>query len=77
MKHGGDVNSTDGMKQTALHWAAVRGSIAVADVLLQNGARVEAADTHGFRVIVCIFHFIYFNPVKMVIACSKILLMRF
>lgn len=51
LKHGGDVNATDHMKQTALHWAAVRGSVAVADVLLQNGAPVEAGDINGYRVI--------------------------
>lgn len=52
VKHGGDVNATDNILQTALHWAAVRGAIAVADVLLQNGARVEAADFNGYRVVV-------------------------
>lgn len=51
-KRGGEVNATDNTGQTALHWAAVRGSIAAADVLLQNGARVEAADINGYRVIV-------------------------
>lgn len=51
MKHGGDVHATDNAKQTALHWAAVRGSIAAADLLLQSGARVEAADLNGYRVI--------------------------
>ena len=50
LKHGGDVNQHDNVRQTALHWAAVRGSIAVADVLLQNGGRVEAADVNGYRV---------------------------
>lgn len=29
----------------------VKGSIAVADVLLQNGARVEAADLNGYRAV--------------------------
>lgn len=52
VKHGGDVNVTDNMQQTALHWVAVRGAIVVADVLLQNGARVEAVDINGYRVIV-------------------------
>ena len=51
LKHGGDVHATDNAKQTALHWAAVRGSITAADVLLQSGARVEAADVNGYRVI--------------------------
>lgn len=53
MKHGSDVNAKDNMQQTALHWAAVRGSIAAADVLLDNGARVEAADINGYRVFFC------------------------
>ena len=51
LKHGGDVNAADHMQQTALHWAAVRGSIAAADVLLESGARVEAADVNGYRVL--------------------------
>lgn len=50
LKHGGDVNATDNNRQTSLHWAAVRGSIAVADVLVQNGAQVEAVDVNGYRV---------------------------
>lgn len=45
------MNAKDHTGQTALHWSAVRGSIAAADVLLQNGARVEAADVNGYRVI--------------------------
>lgn len=51
LKHGADVNAKDNMQQTALHWAAVRGSIAAADVLVDNGARVEAADVNGYRVL--------------------------
>ena len=50
MWHGGDVHVVDNVRQTVLHWAAVRGSVAAADVLLQNGARVEAADVNGYRV---------------------------
>ena len=53
LKRGGDVNASDNSGQTALHWAAVRGSIAAADVLLQNGARVEAVDVNGYRVMFC------------------------
>ena len=51
VKHGGDVNATDLMQQTALHWAAVNGATSVADILLDNGARVEAADVNGYRVL--------------------------
>ena len=50
IQHGGKVNAADNVQQTALHWAAVRGSVAAADVLLENGARVEASDVNGYRV---------------------------
>lgn len=50
MQHGADVNATDFTGQTALHWTAVRGSIQVAELLLQSGARIEYADSHGYRV---------------------------
>lgn len=36
--------------QTALHWSAVRGAIQVAELLLQEGARVSAADMNGYQV---------------------------
>ena len=49
-QHGADVHACDHSGQTALHWAAVRGSIQVAELLLQNGAQVECADSHGYRV---------------------------
>jgi len=51
LQYGGDVNATDHARQTALHWAAVRGSTSVADVLMEHGARVEAADVNGYRVM--------------------------
>ncbi|CAM8981257.1 unnamed protein product [Rhodiola kirilowii] len=51
MWKGGDVNAVGKAEQTALHWTAVRGSISVADFLLQNGARVEVADANGFRAM--------------------------
>lgn len=50
MQHGADVNASDFTGQTALHWTAVRGSIQVAELLLQAGARIECADSHGYRV---------------------------
>lgn len=53
MQHGADVNVADFTGQTALHWTAVRGSIQVAELLLQNGARLEHADFHGYRVCSC------------------------
>ncbi|KAJ7544585.1 hypothetical protein O6H91_09G084000 [Diphasiastrum complanatum] len=45
-----DVNAVDQTGQTALHWSAVRGSIQVAELLLQNGANLEIADSHGYRI---------------------------
>ena len=45
------MNAADHTQQTALHWSAVRGSFTAADILLQNGARLEAADVNGYRVI--------------------------
>ena len=58
MKHGAEVNATDHIQQTALHWAAVRGTTIVADLLLDNGARLEAADMHGYRVLFVMFYLI-------------------
>ncbi|XVF48001.1 hypothetical protein PTKIN_Ptkin03bG0155200 [Pterospermum kingtungense] len=50
LKHGGDVHVTDHNGQTALHWSAIRGAIQVAEVLLQEGARVDAADIYGYQI---------------------------
>ncbi|KAL2929860.1 Protein S-acyltransferase 24 [Bienertia sinuspersici] len=49
LKHGGDVNAVDHTGQTALHWSAVRGAIQVAELLLQEGARVNSADMYGYQ----------------------------
>jgi ankyrin repeat protein len=51
-QHGADVNVTDHMGQTALHWSAVRGHIQVAELLLKEGAKVDAADLHGYQVCI-------------------------
>lgn len=76
LKHGGDVNATENIQQTALHWAAVQGAIAAADVLLQNGARVEAADVNGYRVHVSFTLFPIWSCVmvgeqEFMLACSN------
>ncbi|GKA11608.1 serine carboxypeptidase-like protein 13 isoform X1 [Tanacetum coccineum] len=49
IKRGADVNAVDLTGQTALHWSAVRGAIQVADLLLEEGARVNAADIYGYQ----------------------------
>lgn len=49
-QHGGDVNAADHTGQTALHWSAVRGAIQVAELLLQEGSRVNVADMYGYQV---------------------------
>ncbi|CAN0216505.1 unnamed protein product [Scytosiphon promiscuus] len=45
VKHGADVKSTDDLGYTALHWAAAKGGSAVIDVLMGNGADVEARNS--------------------------------
>lgn len=50
LQHGGDINAVDHTGQTALHWSAVRGAIQVAELLLQEGARVNVADMYGYQV---------------------------
>ena len=44
------MNAADNTGQTALHWSAVRGHIPVAELLLKEGARVDAADLYGYQV---------------------------
>lgn len=51
-QHGADVNAIDHTGQTALHWSAVRGHIQVAELLLKEGAKVDAADLYGYQVCV-------------------------
>lgn len=51
-QHGADVNAVDVSGQTALHWSAVRGAIQIADLLLEEGARVNAADVFGYQVCI-------------------------
>jgi palmitoyltransferase len=50
VQHGADLNAVDFSGQSALHWTAVRGSIQAAELLLQSGARLECADSRGYRV---------------------------
>ena len=50
MQCGADVNAMDVRGQTALHWSAVRGANKVADLLLEEGARISATDVYGYQV---------------------------
>jgi uncharacterized protein len=43
-----DVNGRDKAGRTALHIAAMRGHVDVAEVLLAKGAQVEARDADGW-----------------------------
>jgi ankyrin repeat protein len=58
-QHGADINAVDHTGQTALHWSAVRGHIQVAELLLKEGAKVDAADLYGYQVCImlpaCVF----------------------
>ena len=44
---GEDVNSANGVNQTALHGAAYRGANAIAQYLIDHGARLDATDEQG------------------------------
>ncbi|KAL1823653.1 hypothetical protein ACET3Z_010431 [Daucus carota] len=46
-----DVNASDHTGQTALHWSAVQGAVQVAEILLQEGASVGAADMYGYQLM--------------------------
>ncbi|KAL3723928.1 hypothetical protein ACJRO7_036007 [Eucalyptus globulus] len=60
IENGGRVNATDNLKQTALHWAAVRGSVAFADAADTNGYRVLVHPPHfSFEIIVALIFFTY------------------
>jgi palmitoyltransferase len=48
---GVSLNVTDGTGQTALHWAAVRGSLPVIETLLRNSADYGIKDIRGYTAI--------------------------
>ncbi|WOH04894.1 hypothetical protein DCAR_0624306 [Daucus carota subsp. sativus] len=56
-QHGVDVNASDHTGQTALHWSAVQGAVQVAEILLQEGASVGAADMYGYQQEVFLANF--------------------
>jgi hypothetical protein len=45
---GLDVNATNDRGETALHGAAYRGVNAIVDYLVENGARLDVRDQHGW-----------------------------
>ena len=47
IKQGADVNAAQGDGMTALHWAAEKGDVALAKVLVTAGARLTATTRHG------------------------------
>jgi uncharacterized protein len=47
LKQRVDVNATQGDGTTALHWAAHRDDLAIADALIRSGARANAANDLG------------------------------
>ena len=47
LRDGADVNAAQGDGMTALHWAAERGDLALGEVLLYAGARVDAGTRIG------------------------------
>jgi truncated hemoglobin YjbI len=58
---GANVNTQSGVKRcTALHMAARRGNVAVAEALLQHGANIEARDSLGE------------TPLRRAVNCGKI-----
>jgi hypothetical protein len=61
VKAGADVNTNDGVKRcTALHMAARRGHVEIAEALLDCGARLEARDSMGD------------TPLRRSVNCNKI-----
>lgn len=54
--------------QTALHWCAVRGATKVAELLLQEGAQINAADMYGFQVNFTLFNL--YLALHWIIICS-------
>lgn len=48
MRDGLNIDSQDGLGDTALHIATKRGNSFIVDVLLQDGARLDIVNEHGF-----------------------------
>lgn len=48
LAHGARVDAADESGQTALHWAAVHGDVAMLALLLAHGANANAAASHGY-----------------------------
>ncbi len=46
-EHKADVNSSDGLRRKAIHYAAVRGNTGIIEYLLQHGADINSLDGNG------------------------------
>ena len=49
LENGCVIDRADSQGQTALHWAAVRGSLSAAETLLRASADLTLADSKGYR----------------------------
>jgi len=47
LKHGADINATGMMEQRALHWAVMSGCHNAIELLIDNGANIDALDKMG------------------------------
>ena len=47
LKHGANLNATDGNSKTALHWAAFLGFKSIAEILVAHNAEVNAREKDG------------------------------
>jgi hypothetical protein len=50
LDNGAAIDAQDGTGQTALHWAAVRGSMSVVETLLRAGVNPAVVDNRGYSV---------------------------
>jgi len=57
-----DVNAKNDEGDTPLHFAAVRGSLSVARLLLQSGANLNATNNKGESVSICATSLLFVYP---------------
>lgn len=51
IKYGGDINIRSSDGRTALMWTAFRNNVAMAEYLLDNGARIDTEDNEGWNAL--------------------------